>query len=141
MRPVYVDTGPLYALADPRDQAHERALAAIKVLQERRIQAICPTSTLLELHTLCLRRRPERAAAVTYAAYNNYAIVHPEGEDYQAGLELVGKFSDQGITLTDAVLANIAKRRGGLVFTFDERHFRLMEAQLFNEHYDGSNGP
>ncbi len=44
---------------------------------------------------------------------------------------LLERFSDQKITLADATIASMAARAKARVITLDERHFTLMEADVF----------
>ncbi|MDQ3460709.1 MAG: PIN domain-containing protein [Deinococcota bacterium] len=128
---IYLDTGPLYALADKRDQHHPRALSIFASLEKAGVPLSCPISNLLELHTLTLRRKLKNAAAIAQVAFENYGPVYPQAADMQAALEAVAKFNDQRVTLADAVLAGMARRAGAQVFTFDERHFALLSAEVY----------
>jgi uncharacterized protein len=130
-QPVYLDTGPLYALADRRDQGHSRALQLFTRLKEVRARLMCPTSTLLELHSLTLYKGLRNAHVVASVAFRSYIAVYPQAFDIEAGLEIVARFSDQGVTLNDAVLASMCRREGAKVLTFDHRHFRLMGAEIY----------
>jgi predicted nucleic acid-binding protein len=107
---VYLDTGPLYALADKRDQNHSKALELFTQLAATGAQLICPTSTLLEFHNLMVYKGIREAHTVAATTYRSYAYKRPDDEDIRTALEIIAKYSDQGVTLTDAVLASMAKR-------------------------------
>lgn len=128
---VYVDTGPLYALADKRDQDHQRALKAFTALHKSKTPIRCPISTILELHMLTLRRKLKNAATIARVTFDNYGPTYPEAADMQAALESVAKFNDQGVSLADALLASMAKAANARVLTFDDRHFGLMGAEVY----------
>ena len=56
MRSVLADTGPLYALADPSDQFHERARCELARLESTGLQVVVPYAVLCESYTLVMRR-------------------------------------------------------------------------------------
>lgn len=92
------DTGPLYALADPSDQFHDRAHRELGNIVSRNNSILVVFPVLCEAHTLVLRRLGGRYATV--------------------GLR---KYSDHPITLIDALLARMTRRLEAPVWTFD-RH-------------------
>jgi predicted nucleic acid-binding protein len=51
---VIVDTGPLFAAADPDDQYHRRAQRELKRLVRHRHEMVIAYPTLLESYTLLL---------------------------------------------------------------------------------------
>ena len=56
MKPaVLVDTGPLYAIADPADQYHNRARKELLAIQDRDRQILVLYPTLMEAYTLMAR--------------------------------------------------------------------------------------
>lgn len=129
---IFLDTAPLYALLDARDQAHERALAVFG--QAANDTLVCPLPTALELHGLLVKRKPSDPGAAHEAARDvlrAYPLVFPTRDDTDAAADLLARYSDQRLTLTDALVASMAAREGVRVLTFDERHFSLMRAQPY----------
>jgi predicted nucleic acid-binding protein len=125
-RLILIDTGPLYALADPSDQYHPRAHTELDRINatKKSIAVTCPT--LAEAYTLILRR-----LGVVYAhlwvqqVMDGTVLINPEPGDYVHATTLILNFQDQAITLFDAVVATMSERLHSAVWTFD-RDFELM---------------
>lgn len=81
-----------------------------------------------------MHRKP-RDPSFAFRAVSKIAEAYPLAfhieADAKAGLEQLRRYQDQTITLTDAVLASMAKREGAKVMTFDTRHFGLMGAEVY----------
>lgn len=83
MKAVYLDTTPLYATVDKRDQNHGRALALFERLEREGIKAHCPLPTVLELHRLLITRKPAdpgRAHAVAQWTLDTFTLALPTEE-------------------------------------------------------------
>lgn len=131
---VFLDTTPTYALLDARDQAHERALTIFG--RAAKDTLLVPLPTALELHGLLIKRKPNNSEAAHEAVrgvLGAYAMVFPIKADMDAAAGLLARYSDQRLTLTDALIASMAAREGARVLTFDNRHFSLMGAELYGE--------
>ena len=59
---VRADTGPLYALADPSDQFHDRAHRELETIAGRNHSVLVVVPVLCEAHTLVLRSLGARYA-------------------------------------------------------------------------------
>jgi predicted nucleic acid-binding protein len=117
----------------PRDQHNEAARAAFRSFNSAS-EVLLPFATLLELHRLIVHRKPADPAfalGVIHKVRQAYPVVVPTAGDLDSGLELLHRYSDQAITLADAVLASMAKNAGAQVLTFDHRHFGLMGAEVY----------
>ena len=122
---VLLDTSPLYALVERRDQGHDRALELFGRLAEERADLSCPLPTALELHSLLLKRKPsqpQEAHETVRKVLGVYPLVFPLQEDAQAALGWLERYADQRMTLTDVILASMARRLEAQVLTFDLRH-------------------
>ena len=126
-----MDTGPLYALADPSDQFHERAHQELARMEGAGWQVVIPYAVLYESYTLVMRRLGT-AYALQWLdqVIMTGDMVNPEPVDYVNAAAQVTRFPDQSITLVDAVTAVLAARLNASVWAFD-RHFQTMRTPLW----------
>jgi len=86
---------------------------------------------LLEAYTLILYRLGFGAAANWLEdVRSGCAWVNPSPQDCSEATALVGRFSDQSISLFDATLAILASRLNLPVWTYDH-HFDAMQAPVW----------
>lgn len=57
-------------------------------------------------------------------------LINPLPRDYQAAVKLIARFSDQTITLFDAVTALLAMQMSLPIWTYD-RHFDVIRVQVW----------
>jgi predicted nucleic acid-binding protein len=128
---VLTDTGPLYALADPSDQFHDRAGEELDAVGRSGSSVAVSYPVLCEAHTLVLRRLGGRYARRWLAQILDGALLlNPEPSDYSFAAAQLERFPDHPITLVDAVTATMSRRLGVAVWTFD-RHFVTMRVKLW----------
>lgn len=126
--PVLVDTGPLYALADTSDQYYRRAHKDLQRFHKAGCRAAVSYPILAEAYTLVARRLGLIYAHQWLSEISQGAmLMNPDAGDYQTALGKIREYSDQPITLFDAVTVALSERLGLQVWTFD-RHFDLMGA-------------
>ena len=128
---VLADTGPLYALADPSDQFHDRAHRELENIVSRNNSVLVVFPVLCEAHTLVLRRLGGRYAAGWLSEMLSGSVpVNPETNDYLDASVGLRKYSDHPITLVDSLLARMTLRLEAPVWTFD-RHFVTMRTSVW----------
>ena len=128
---VLTDTGPLYALADPSDQFHDRAGEELTALERRGFIVTVSYPVLCEAHTLVLRRLGGGYARQWLAQMLDGALLlSPEPADYSFAAAQLDRFPDHPITLVDAVTATVSRRLEAPVWSFD-RHFVTMRVKLW----------
>lgn len=123
-----VDTSALLAVANPRDQYHQRAVALGRSFLERGGRWIGTTLVLAELHGHLLQRR----GADTARMHLGQLFDDPAYEWVDATAELVHearagwleRFRDQPFSLTDAVSFEVMRRR------------RITTAYAFDHHFE-----
>ena len=128
-RIVLADTGPLYAIVNPRDQYHERSRVELAALfADQRLMAVT-FPTVLETYSLILQRQSSRNAVRWIEDVARGPLpLEPIKADYLQAFETVQRLTDQDVTLFDAVLASFAIRSNLPVWTFDH-HFDTLGAQ------------
>ena len=126
---ILTDTGPLYALADPTDQFHYRATTELDRAADFTVVVLYPV--VCEAHTLVLRRLGARYAQKWVNELRAGSVLaNPDSADYIAAMAQAGKFSGQGVTLVDAVLAVWPCKADVPIWSFD-RHFATMRSILW----------
>jgi predicted nucleic acid-binding protein len=129
-RAVLADTGPLYAVVDPEDEHHARALEELQQLASDRREVVVLYSTLLEAYSLILFRLGRDVASGWLMEMTEAALVNATPEDYRQACGRIRVLADQPITLFDAVTGVIATRLGLAVWTYDP-HFDVMRIPIW----------
>ena len=131
MRAVLADTGPLYALALPSDQYHERAREGEARLAREGLRVFVSYTTLFETQSLLLRRVTPVAAArwQQQLAYGS-SLITPKSKDFEGAAEKTRRFPDQTLSYFDSLLAVLSERLELPVWAFDSG-FDVMGAQVW----------
>jgi predicted nucleic acid-binding protein len=121
------DTSALLALAVSRDQHHERALVILARFREKGGRFVSTPLVLTEFHNLMLSRQGAEAARRVLGA-----LLGDEAYSWQdlpfetvrrAQVEWIERFSDQDISIADAVSFEVMRRESiERAFSFDQ-HF------------------
>lgn len=114
-----------------RDGEHGRAVRELAELEAQGYRVLLSQPIILETHKLLLRRnKPPYAHDYTLALTERFYTVNPQSEDYQVGIEIIGRFKDQQVSLFDASLAALSTRLSLPVWTFDY-HFDVLSANIW----------
>jgi len=120
---ILLDTGPLVALFDKRDAAHEACRQAMSEIEE-------PLSTTLPVITEALFLLNESATAqqacLTALVKGMAQIEHLGEKTFARAATLMQKYSDFPMDFADATLVAVAEHlKIKKVFTLNQRDFRL----------------
>lgn len=127
-----VDTGPLVAAADVREDLHSACRDWLAKADPRLL--VVPALVLAEAcHLLGTRcgARVEAEFLRSVAAGEAGTVLAPTKVDLERGAELVERYASLPLGGTDAVVMAIAERLGTTqVATLDHRHFRVVQLRL-----------
>lgn len=127
MRIAFVDTLYFVALFNPRDQWHDRAIAASKLVAEAKL--ITTEDVLVELLNFFSEygekaRRGAAAQAEGILSAANIEVTPQCHDAFMAGLAFYKARPDKGYSLTDCISMHTMRERGiSDILTHDD-HFR-----------------
>ncbi len=125
---MILDTSALLSALFP-DQRHHSECA--DVLAAARSRVLSPF-VLAEVNYMVTRSAgvAVETAMLDEVGRGAYELAQFSETDVAAASEIVARYSDLGIGLTDASLMVLAEQRGTRdIFTLDERHFRAVQAR------------
>jgi len=121
VRAVLVDAGPLVALIDRADPAHERCVATLKTLRDPLV-TVWPAFT--EAMYLLGRSWLAQKALWSRLETDALALAPLDETDAPRMRELMEKYRDLPMDLADAALVRVAERESLTeIFTLDRKHF------------------
>ena len=126
MRGVLVDAGPLVAIIDQADPAHEACVSALKALRGSLV-TVWPAFT----EAMYLLRESWRAQNALWSRLETGALTLAplDRADAVRMRELMEKYRDLPMDLADAALVRVAERESLIrVFTLDRTHFSVYRA-------------
>ena len=126
MKVAFVDTLYFVALFNPRDQWHERAIAASKLLAETKL--ITTEDVLVELLNFFSEYGEKaRRGAVTQAEGTlsgaNIEVAPQSHEAFMAGLTLYKARPDKGYSLTDCISMQAMRAENVTEILTHDKHF------------------
>ena len=123
MRAVLVDAGPLVALLDRSDAAHEACVGALKTLRDPLV-TVWPAFT--EAMYLLGGSWAGQRALWSRLETEALALAPLDETDAPRMRELMEKYRDLPMDLADAALVRVAERELLTeIFTLDRRHFSV----------------
>jgi predicted nucleic acid-binding protein len=127
VRVAFVDTLYLVALFNPRDQWHERALEAGKLVSETNL--ITTEDVLVELLNFFSEygektRRGAVAQVEGILSGANIEVIPQSHETFIAGLALYKARPDKGYSLTDCISMHAMRERAIIDILTHDDHFR-----------------
>jgi uncharacterized protein len=125
---VVVDTGPLVAAANRRDQAH--ALAAALVIELGR-DLVIPSPVLVEADHLLRARVGVRSARslLRAVASGQHTVAYLTPNLLRRATEIDERFDALDLGFTDAAVMAVAERENSPVLTFDFEDFRASPSE------------
>ncbi len=123
---LVIDTGPIVALLDGDDEAHERCAELLSSTREWRV---IPSPVLPEVDALCRRYQAREAFARLLENVRRGAILVEDllPEDYERVLELLETYRELRVGFVDAAVLAVVERLGETkLATLDRRHFGVM---------------
>ena len=120
---ILVDTGPLVALFDPRDEAHARCVEVLKAISEP-IATTIPVLTeavhLLQPGSIGTQR------LIDFITGTGIEVLFLNDQLLERALKLMVQYRDTPMDLADASLVAVAEDRNlRTVFTVDRRDFAI----------------
>src|SRR4051812_20621015 len=124
---IVLDTSGVIALFWTGDRYHRQALAAIKQL---RGPLILPAGVLSETAYMLDRLGGTRLIDLWLAALEDGSLGYDSGTaDFARIRILVDRYTSLPLGFADASVVACAERSGGIVLTFDNRHFDVVAAE------------
>ena len=124
---VFVDTGPLYALFNKKDNDSQKALSCLESIRRNKLPIYVSNITIIETHKrLLFDLGYTKAIEFLVSIYDgSIPILRLTEQDESEAKRILLKFSDQDFTLYDAINFSIMKRFGlSKAFSFDS-HFKI----------------
>ena len=123
MRGVLVDAGPIVALLDRGDAAHE---ACVDVLRDLREPLVTVWPAVTEAMYLLGGSWIAQKALLSRLESGALILSPLDEQDAPRMRELMEKYRDQPMDLVDAALVRVAEREDlTRIFTLDRRHFSV----------------
>lgn len=123
---LVIDAAPLVAVADEHEPRRGEIL---DLLQSDRGGLFIPAPVTAEIDYLLGHRfgSHARRAFLQDLAARRYESPGLDSHDYEAALELDGRYADLKLGLADLSVAVLARKLGTRrILTFDQRHFRAV---------------
>jgi predicted nucleic acid-binding protein len=118
---IWVDTGPLIALFDPRDTKHRRCRQILSSLDEPLYTTV---PVLTEAFHMLSPGSVGSQRLMEFITTGGLCIWHLDESSTNRALDLMRKYADQGMDMADASLVVGAETTGDRkIFTLDRKDF------------------
>lgn len=125
---ILVDTGPLVALFDPRDDAHARCTDLLRRVSE---PLVTTAPVLTEAFHLLDPASRGAAALREFVRRRGMGVWFLSDETLERAFELMSKYRDRPMDFADASLVAAAEAlRTTTIFTIDRSDFRTYRARI-----------
>ena len=132
MSAILVDAGPLVALCDPSDAAHDICASAFETI--RWDGAITTMPVLAEAFHLT-RRSPASVRRLMDLAEDTLNFVELDAPLLKRSFQLMRQYEDARMDFADATLVAVAESRGlRTIFTLDRRDFSIYRMRRGHGH-------
>jgi predicted nucleic acid-binding protein len=130
---ILVDTGPLVALFDPADGAHERCVSRLKTIKE----PICTTTPVLtEAFHLLSPGSTGCARLMQFIEQRGLTVYFLDDQTLDRAFELMVTYADRPMDFADASLVTAAEAlKLRKVFTLDRSDFDVYRVKRGHRHY------
>jgi predicted nucleic acid-binding protein len=126
---ILVDTGPLVALFDRRDDAHEECRELLQAARGQPLVTSIPVLT--EAFHLLNPRSRGSAALREFAVQDGIRVWFLSASSLARAFELMERYADRPMDLADASIVTAAEElRTTLVFTIDRNDFAAYRARI-----------
>jgi predicted nucleic acid-binding protein len=126
---ILIDSSAVFALLDRDSADRERIDSFLSTDRDTRLMS---PFVLAELDYLISKRFGRRAELdlLSEVAGGAYRLAQLSNDDVARAREIIGRYDDKRISLTDASIVVLAERyETNRVLTLDERHFRAMRVK------------
>jgi len=127
-----IDTGPLISLYDKKDSRRKKVKKAIQDMQKAGYPFFITMLTIAETQRRILFDINYVTAldfldVITDGSIN---LIRYDKNDFTSAIDIIKRYTDQKITLTDAVNMAIMKRLGIIKVLSYDRHFSILNFTL-----------
>jgi predicted nucleic acid-binding protein len=133
---IFIDTGAFLAMLIPDDQFSSSADETWKGLERERLRLFSSEPVLIETANFLIRQQSPDIAAewiMTSLESNEIRWLQPSRDDLRNAKDFIVKFSDQSISMTDAISFSLMKRHNiQHAFSFD-RHFSIAGFKMWKQ--------
>ncbi len=133
---IFIDTGAFLAHIMPDDQFSDSASEAWQRLEQERTPLFSSEPVLIETTNFLIRQQSPDIAAEWLRHVipsNEIRWLQPSKDDFRHAKDLIVKFSDQCLSLTDAISFSLMKRHAiSNAFSYD-KHFSMAGFKLWQQ--------